>query len=513
MTLYLKYRPQKISELDLEEVKRGLSRTLQGGKTPHAFLFSGPKGSGKTSAARILAKVLNCEKNKKGAKKKRVEPCNRCTACREITLGSSLDVIEMDAASYRGIDDVRAIRETVRLSPAKSPFKVYIIDEAHMLTAEAFNALLKTLEEPPSHVIFILATTQPAKIPETIKSRCVQFRFSRAKQDEVIHALQRVVRGEKLKVGKDVLREIARHADGSFRDAIKTLEQVVAAGKPTPETVREVVGTSSDPLNREFLLSLRKKDSKKALKWLQKMAEGGADFRVLNESILGLLHAYLLQHFGVEEEGVDLKGFDQFSSQELKTLVALFSQAAGELKTSPIPQLPLELAVIEWCEGEPVLKAPNPRSQAPATSLEKEKEDEKESKEKPAGKKSSSKEITNEVWGQVLQEVKPRNHSVEALLRATRPSEFDGRTLTLEVFYKFHKERLEQETYRRIVEEATSQILQRRVRIVCLLSEKPNAASVREDRPQKETSPNLEPVVDEDIIKAAKEIFGGKLVD
>lgn len=187
MSLYLKYRPQKISDLDLDSVRETLSKMVESGKIPQALLFAGPRGTGKTSAARILAKVLNCEENLEKIK----EPCNRCGQCTSITNGSNIDVIEIDAASHRGIDDVRALIESAKLAPARARNRVYIIDEAHMLTLEASNALLKTLEEPPSNAYFILATTEPEKLIPTIRSRTTIVNFKKASKKEIIFSLEK----------------------------------------------------------------------------------------------------------------------------------------------------------------------------------------------------------------------------------------------------------------------------------------------------------------------------------
>ena len=218
MTFYLKYRPQKIDELDIAEVRESLTRIVASGRVPHAFLFSGPKGTGKTSAARIIAKIVNCES--------KARPCNKCLQCTQINKGSNIDVIELDAASHRGIDDVRLLRDAVKLSPAKASKKVYIIDEVHMLTLEASNALLKTLEEPPEHVMFILATTNPEKLIETIRSRTTNIAFRKATAEEIVRSLSRAVKGEKMKINEESLNEMAGASGGSFRDAVKILEQL-----------------------------------------------------------------------------------------------------------------------------------------------------------------------------------------------------------------------------------------------------------------------------------------------
>jgi len=222
MTFYLKYRPQKLDDLDILSVRNTLVNILKSGTIPHAYLFAGPKGTGKTSAARILAKAINCESKN--------PPCNKCDQCVSITNGTNIDVIEMDAASNRGIDDIRALRDIIKLAPAKAKSKIYIIDEAHMLTIEASNALLKTLEEPPSHVYFILATTNPEKLIETIKSRTTLIQFTKATTEETKRSLKRIIKKEKfitksvMLIKNEELDQIIKLSEGSFRDAVKLLE-------------------------------------------------------------------------------------------------------------------------------------------------------------------------------------------------------------------------------------------------------------------------------------------------
>ena len=262
MVLYRKYRPQLLSELDLLETREKLAKTLKSSYRPHAYLFSGPKGTGKTSAARIVAKALNCVNPPAGG-----EPCNKCESCISITEGRHMDVIEIDAASNRGIDEMRDLREKIRLAPSTAKNKVYIIDEVHMLTTDAFNALLKTLEEPPEHAVFILATTEPDKLPDTILSRSTKFSFSKATNSEISHAIGRVVAGEKIKIEEDAINLIADYADGSFRDGTKILEQAINQKALSFAQVSEMLGWDSATAI-DFLLLLKERNGKKLIEFI-----------------------------------------------------------------------------------------------------------------------------------------------------------------------------------------------------------------------------------------------------
>jgi DNA polymerase-3 subunit gamma/tau len=493
MTFYLKYRPQKIDELDIVEVRESLTRIVASGRVPHAFLFSGPKGTGKTSAARIIAKIVNCES--------KARPCNKCLQCTQINKGSNIDVIELDAASHRGIDDVRLLRDAVKLSPAKASRKVYIIDEVHMLTLEASNALLKTLEEPPEHVIFILATTNPEKLIETIRSRTTNIAFRKAAPDEIVRSLSRVVRGEKMKIKEEALKEIAAASGGSFRDAVKILEQLaLEKRKLDPKSVSEFLFQRKDIDIGELIGLLISKNTKAALIEVERILGRGVSMSNLSESLLSGFRESLLGKMGI---GTD--SLKELSKEDTLTLIKLLSRAAGETKGALLEQLPLEIAIVEWCESSsatPRIIIPGPKEIAPEV------EPEAPVKSSPAPQvsfKSSSKEISEDVWKTILATVKPLNTSIEALLRAARPVGYDGKVLTLGVYYRFHKERLEETSHRRILEDVASGVMGAPVRVVCTLTEPP--AKV-EPKAVVEEKTVLTEGGDEDIIKIAEEIFG-----
>lgn len=486
MTFYLKYRPQKIEELDLEDVRESLKRIIKSGKISHAFLFSGPKGSGKTSAARILAKVVNCEKRRKNS----IEPCNKCEQCALVTKGTNLDVVELDAASHRGIDDIRALRDAVKLASAKAEKKVYIIDEAHMLTAEAANALLKTLEEPPGHVMFILATTNPEKLTETIRSRTTNILFKKATLAEIERQLGRIISGEKIKADNETINLIAESSNGDFREAAKTLEQLVAQGSSFKKDDVEEFLFSRKTLKPENLISLlSKRETKAALAEVERVVVQGVSMENYIESILRILRIALLAKSGVEGEDLE-----DFSKAELVFLLKRFSQAASELRETIIEQLPIELAIVEWCDNSKKEEKNNSEKKIPLPEIK---------KITPRPARKNLKEVTDEVWKEILSRVRPINTSIEALLRAARPVNFDGGTLTLDVFYRFHKERLEDGRHRKILEEVIGAVLGAPIRVVCTLAEPP----ARKIEKKKEASVVLTEGEDEDIIKVAKEIF------
>ena len=275
MALYRQWRPQNFDSLiGQQAIKTALTNALSTGRIAHAYLFTGPRGTGKTSTARILAKALNCEQGPTPT------PCDHCDNCQRITAGTSMDVIEIDAASNRGIDEIKTLRDQLAFAPVNSRYKVYIIDEVHMLTTEAFNALLKSLEEPPEHVVFILATTDPHKVPATIHSRCQRFDFRRVTVEDIIEHLAMVAQASNIAIDQEALRLIAIQAEGGMRDALSLLDQCGVMSKNiTTTTVREVLGIVGREALRDLAASIGRQDLSAALEKLNFLLEQGKDVR------------------------------------------------------------------------------------------------------------------------------------------------------------------------------------------------------------------------------------------
>ncbi len=541
MTLYRKYRAQTLDELvGQTQVKQILKAAVSSGKLAHAYLLHGPRGTGKTSTARILAKIVNCEKadDRGGAEQL---PCNKCASCQAITDGSSLDVIEMDAASNRGIDDIRALRENIKLAPAASRKKVYIIDEVHMLSGDAFNALLKTLEEPPEHVLFILATTELQKVPATILSRVQKLDFKPATNAEVVELLSAIAAKEKIDIEKDALIALAKKANGSFRDGVKLLDQLSALGKIAQNTVEENLGSGVWENQVALLSEVSVYHSKEALEKLMAMVGSGANVKELTASLMELGRELLFIKNGLGEQLVrsetDEGQYKQledlarsFEMDHLLAMIDAMQKSAEQARFVSIPSLPLELAVAEVSingieDGEKVeegvgekfeVRGANdegPRQVAAANEtsdvFEPEDSDREsarqetgltEPKTSEQGTESAPvniKKITDR-WTYVLETVKQYNYSLEALLRNSKIIRCEEGLVVIEVPYSFHQRILEAPKSKDLLESILADVLGHPVKISAVLGKRPAG---------KDELANVEVAADDEIVKIAAEIF------
>lgn len=356
VALYRKWRPQGFDSLvGQEAVRTALTNALETGRIAHAYMFAGPRGTGKTSTAKILAKAVNCEHGPTP------NPCNKCQNCVRINDGTSMDVFEIDAASNRGIDEIRDLREKVAFAPVNGRYKVYIIDEVHMLTTEAFNALLKTLEEPPPHVIFILATTEPHKIPATIHSRCQRFDFKRVTDSDIVKRLREVADGSGIAADDDALQLIAVQADGGMRDALSLLDQCgVMAERVSAETVRSVLGIVGREALRELVKAVGEGNVPKALELLEALLAGGKDVKQIITELAEYLRAVLLYKASPEYREIYLTDTKEaiaameglFSTDRLMAAQERLHQCMLELRQSVRGRIAAEMCLFDLCRVE-----------------------------------------------------------------------------------------------------------------------------------------------------------------
>lgn len=356
--LYRKYRPKTFDEIEGQEhVVQTLKGALLSGRVGHAYLFCGSRGTGKTTMARLLAKSLNCKGSENVASKKKNDgniPCNTCHACNEVNENRSLDLIEIDAASNRGIDEIRNIKDSAMVAATGGGYKIFLVDEVHMLTTPAFNALLKIVEEPPAHVIFILATTEPHKVPETILSRVQRFDFKKIASEQIIRKLERIAKTEELNVDTPVLAMVASAASGSLRDAESILNKIIAHStsqdKISEENVADILGIIPAQIHQKILTFITDKNPGGALAEVTRLYEGGVDIENFTKQFVKYLRSQLIHAAGQQTTGPMLATYtndDRIHSEFLIRAIMLFMKASSETKFSPVPQLPVELAILE----------------------------------------------------------------------------------------------------------------------------------------------------------------------
>ncbi len=533
-TLYRKYRPQFFKEIiGQEHIKITIQNEIENDKIAHAYLFSGPRGIGKTTMARIFAKAVNCENRKKD----QYEPCNKCLSCTSITKGNNLDLIEIDAASNRGINEIRDLRERVKYAPSKSQYKIFIIDEAHMLTIEAFNALLKTLEEPPQHVIFILATTELHKLPSTIVSRCQRFDFKVVDIKKLTDHLKNVCLGEKIKVDKSIVEKIARHSGGYVRDALSILGQILSLSENSevnedtaslvlPKSDSQIIANLIDfIINQQFDLAIRE---------LNKLGQEGINLQYFTEELIQYLRKILLikisgaseKYLWDIDKNLEQKIIEQSAKLDIKSwhqILKIFYESFDNLENNNFQQLPLEMAVVsiknevfdnqEKISNQDDDDSPKP----PASSIKNIKEETKKQKLENKTNPSPDLELNAKInlseiakiWPKLLINLKDYNHSLSAFVRVGHPLKIENNKIILGFKFKFHLDRVSQSKYKQIVEKILSDLLKTKINISCAIDD-----SYEENHRQSASSlyKNSEKNQDDNVIEDLIANFGGQVI-
>lgn len=512
LSLYRKYRPRSFGEVvGQRHVAQTLANAVKADRVAHAYLLCGPRGTGKTSTARVLAMALNCERGPTP------EPCGTCHTCQRIVAGSALDVIEIDAASNRGIDEIRELRDRVALAPADSRTKVYIIDEVHMLTGEAFNAFLKTLEEPPAHVVFILATTEPHRVLPTILSRCQRFDFHRVGVRDIETVIRGIAEKEGIELDDKAVTMLAHAADGSVRDALTLLDQAIAyaEGAVTPEVITEILGGIDFELIAEFADVFLKRDVSAALALIERVVAEGKDLRQLVGALIEHYRNLLLlrvdrrgqQALALPEEAAKrtLAQSGALSPGEIAHSLDLLAETDREFRFSGQPRLLVELAAVRICRGlegaMPVEKEERPAAAAKAAPAPKPPE-QAETAEPPAEEVSeplaeADIDAIKRRWDEVLVHLKKaRETGVAAFLRESVPVALEEGVLTLAFNHLFHHDQMvKDEKRQRALADAVEKLFGVQVRIRCRLPEAAESAAPSAKEEKAEQGDGLQDVL------------------
>lgn len=485
--LYNKYRSSDFDKLiGQEHITRVLKNAVKSGKISHAYLFTGSRGTGKTSTARILARALNCEKLKTDG-----NPCGECAKCIAISEGKFMDLIEIDAASNRGIDQIRELKERVEFSPVEGKYKIYIIDEVHMLTKEAFNALLKTLEEPPEHAVFVLATTDVHKLPATILSRCQRYDFRLGSDKEIEQAIKGVAKGEGISLSKGALNILVENANGSYRDGLSLLDVVVSgqisSSKPeevSESEVRKTLGIPDSTMVYHLLETLVYGKQKEALELIEEMESKGVNFQQFTKFVLLSLQDILVRKIKGGSEEKEHSFAKGLSVSEVSALINIFLSADRNLRYAVIPSLILEMAIPQVIDivGEKHSVPQKEESTSKGKAEKKEEEiddDEEQEEEEEEGEEESrtsskgaiiSFEQISKEWQKVVEKIKPANGHLFAFLGGAKLLDYKDGVLKIEVPFDFHKERIEATKSREALNDVFKEIFGCGCKIDCLVN-------------------------------------------